>query len=280
MKQNEDDENMIDDFEILQYDDEKNPEKKNEKNIKIHKKKKITKQIKKIEKKELEDSDIDLSIKDNNLNHEKKEGKIESEFEDCSKEFESIYFDENHKITDKKILKKSESDSCIEGKSTHLDIGLNNLSYNKNSLSSFQCECIIYDYNKNSYKGKFRYENFRVTLELGEEVMKKSNYNQKFYTFGLLEIKNFTEKEVYFWQGNSSIEIKLTDNRYFYITLKSKYPDFLGLLKDYVQPGKIDHIFVYAKSFRQRRKVSVDGWNLTAGVPACISEAMVGNVCK
>ena len=136
--------------------------------------------------------------------------------------------EENEEIINKKIKnkKKVKSDGFI-----------NITNFSKEKPKNFEAEIVILNYKKNiSYQGKINiYENFEVIINL--EKKKALYFNDNFYKFSLLEIKNFSTAQKYSYD-DTWVEINLKDCRNFILNLKKKdnYQNFLEILENFSFP--------------------------------------------
>ena len=137
--------------------------------------------------------------------YEKTNNKIK-EFDD----YEDL--DNEEEKDDKNIIKNKLEDNEF----------INITTFSKEKPSNFESDIILLNNKKNnSYSGKiFVDENFGVQINL---ITNKNNlyYNDAFYEFNLLEIKNFNTTQKYSNDDNK-IEFTLKDYRNFIINFKKK----------------------------------------------------------
>ena len=163
--------------------------------------------------------------------YEKTNNKIK-EFDD----YEDL--DNEEEKEDKNIIKNKLEDNEF----------INITTFSKEKPSNFESDIILLNNKKNnSYSGKIIVdENFGVKIKL---ITNKNNlyYNDAFYEFNLLEIKNFNTTQKYSNDDNK-VEITLKDYRNFIINFKKKEKlnDFIEILQNFSSPVQAPLYFRYA----------------------------------
>ena len=220
MKKNE---QSFDSFIIVESEN-KEKEKNDSKKINLKSSKKIRNQILEKEEENFEEDEfIELSNEQNKKN--KKENKIIDDFE----------VEENN--DEKKIIKNDiQKDGFIYI-----------TAFSKEKPKNFESDISLLNSKKNiSQKGKIIIdENFGVKINLNN---KNSLYfNDAFYEFNLLDIKNFNNTQKYSYD-ETWVEINLKDSRNFILNLikKDNLTNFLEILDNFSTPIQIPLYFRHA----------------------------------
>jgi len=181
------------------------------------------------------------------------------------------FFNEKDKIY-KNVFKKSESfehDSMSSSiifnkieKSKFYMGGFISLNYDndKEKPDAFTTDCKFYD--KKNYldvNGKLNVdERFNVSFKVEKNLSDKLYYNEKYYKFSLLSIKNISNN-----LAEKCIEINLKDNRYFFFKLTKHYKEFNDAL-EFALPNTSDFYFknAFARKKLLKTKLRFNGWEL------------------
>ena len=149
-------------------------------------------------------------------------------------------------------------------------------TYSKEKPKNFESDITLLNTKKNiSYKGKILIdENFEVKINLNNK--KELYFNEAFYEFNLLEIKNFNNTQKYSYE-ETWVEINLKDSRIFILNLlqKEKLKEFLEILDNFSTPIQTSlyfrHAFFeydkYEKELRDNANISYpkiykSGWDI------------------
>ena len=149
-------------------------------------------------------------------------------------------------------------------------------TYSKEKPKNFESDITLLNTKKNiSYKGKILIdENFGVKINLNNK--KELYFNEAFYEFNLLEIKNFNNTQKYSYE-ETWVEINLKDSRIFILNLlqKEKLKEFLEILDNFSTPIQtslyLRHAFFeydkYEKELRDNANISYpkiykSGWDI------------------
>ena len=149
-------------------------------------------------------------------------------------------------------------------------------TYSKEKPKNFESDITLLNTKKNiTYKGKILIdENFEVKINLNNK--KELYFNEAFYEFNLLEIKNFNNTQKYSYE-ETWVEINLKDSRIFILNLlqKEKLKEFLEILDNFSTPIQTSlyfrHAFFeydkYEKELRDNANISYpkiykSGWDI------------------
>ena len=149
-------------------------------------------------------------------------------------------------------------------------------TYSKEKPKNFESDITLLNTKKNiSYKGKILIdENFGVKININNK--KELYFNEAFYEFNLLEIKNFNNTQKYSYE-ETWVEINLKDSRIFILNLlqKEKLKEFLEILDNFSTPIQtllyFRHAFFeydkYEKELRDNANISYpkiykSGWDI------------------
>ena len=149
-------------------------------------------------------------------------------------------------------------------------------TYSKEKPKNFESDITLLNTKKNiSYKGKILIdENFGVKINLNNK--KELYFNEAFYEFNLLEIKNFNNTQKYSYE-ETWVEINVKDSRNFILNLlqKEKLKEFLEILDNFSTPIQTSlyfrHAFFeydkYEKELRDNANISYpkiykSGWDI------------------
>ena len=149
-------------------------------------------------------------------------------------------------------------------------------TYSKEKPKNFESDITLLNTKKNiSYKGKILIdENFGVKININNK--KELYFNEAFYEFNLLEIKNFNNTQKYSYE-ETWVEINLKDSRIFILNLlqKEKLKEFLEILDNFSTPIQTSlyfrHAFFeydkYEKELRDNANISYpkiykSGWDI------------------
>ena len=120
-------------------------------------------------------------------------------------------------------------------------------TYSKEKPKNFESDITLLNTKKNiSYKGKILIdENFGVKININNK--KELYFNEAFYEFNLLEIKNFNNTQKYSYE-ETWVEINLKDSRIFILNLlqKEKLKEFLEILDNFSTPIQTSLYFRHA----------------------------------
>ena len=196
-----------------------------------------------------------------------------------------IYLKSNKKIRNQILEKEEENfeeDEFIElnDEKNKNDIQKDDFicitTYSKEKPKNFESDITLLNTKKNiSYKGKILIdENFGVKINLNNK--KELYFNEAFYEFNLLEIKNFNNTQKYSYE-ETWVEINLKDSRIFILNLlqKEKLKEFLEILDNFSTPIQTSlyfrHAFFeydkYEKELRDNANISYpkiykSGWDI------------------
>ena len=181
------------------------------------------------------------------------------------KEEENFEEDEFIELNDEKNKNETQKDDfiCIT-------------TYSKEKPKNFESDITLLNTKKNiSYKGKILIdENFGVKININNK--KELYFNEAFYEFNLLEIKNFNNTQKYSYE-ETWVEINLKDSRIFILNLlqKEKLKEFLEILDNFSTPIQTSlyfrHAFFeydkYEKELRDNANISYpkiykSGWDI------------------
>jgi hypothetical protein len=137
----------------------------------------------------------------------------------------------------------------------------------KENPDPFEANCILYDKKTHSFTGKLSVDKkFKCRFELDEKSKNKKqlNYNNDYYTFSLLEIKNYNKASNYYFWKDTFLEIVLKDCRYFLFDLKSSYKEFLMILDTFAIPGQYTSFFknAFFRFNHTNKKYDCNGWDI------------------
>ena len=136
----------------------------------------------------------------------------------------------------------------------------------KDKPDPFNTECILNDKKNISYFGKLNIDQkFKVSFKINEKNKVKPYYNDEYYIFYLLSIKNINTNTNYFGNDNC-VEINLKDNRYFLFKIKNSdnYIKFLNILNTFALPNLRNSYYKNAYSRFNNLKVqfNINGWDI------------------
>ena len=220
--------------------------------------------------------------KNNNLKSGKK---IRNQI--LEKEEENFEEDEFIELNDEKNKNKNEiiDDFEIEENNNQKEIKKNDIqkdgfiyikNFSKEKPKNSEFDITLLNTKKNiSYKGKILIdENFEVKINLNSK--KDLYFNEAFYEFNLLEIKNFNNTQKYSYE-ETWVEINLKDSRNFFLNLikKDNLTNFLEILDNFSTPIQtalyFRHAFFeynkYEKELRDNANISYpkiykSGWDI------------------
>ena len=149
-------------------------------------------------------------------------------------------------------------------------------TYSKEKPKNFESDITLLNTKKNiSYKDKILIdENFGVKININNK--KELYFNEAFYEFNLLEIKNFNNTQKYSYE-ETWVEINLKDSRIFILNLlqTEKLKEFLEILDNFSTPIQTSlyfrHAFFeydkYEKELRDNANISYpkiykSGWDI------------------
>ena len=149
-------------------------------------------------------------------------------------------------------------------------------TYSKEKPKNFESDITLLNTKKNiSYKGKILIdENFGVKININNK--KELYFNEAFYEFNLLEIKNFNNTQKYSYE-ETWVEMNLKDSRIFVLNLlqKEKLKEFFEILDNFSTPIQTSlyfrHAFFeydkYEKELRDNANISYpkiyrSGWDI------------------
>ena len=202
-------------------------------------------------------------IKNKINNASKDEETVESIFIPFNKTIREIPYKEEsiHSIRRSESMDKSSSIFIDKKKDEFFldNLGLDFEIMEKNKIEGikpFKSKCILYEKNI-SFDGNLivnkKYEiNFIV-----DKNKNKLLYNDEYYKFSLLYIKDIIPNTNYFGQINYFIEIILKDNRTFLFKFPiTTYDFFISSISKYTKPEKNSVFFEKAILFKQKEKIS------------------------
>ena len=142
--------------------------------------------------------------------------------------------------------------------------GFINLIETKDHPDELKADCILYDKKYNSFNGIINVDiKFKCSFILEENSKKDLYYNEDYYIFSLLEIKNYNTNTTYFGKDNC-VEINLKDNRYFLFKFKNKYREFIDILDSFSAPEQSSSFYknAYTRFNNLNFKFDVNGWDI------------------
>ena len=117
-------------------------------------------------------------------------------------------------------------------------------------IKDFKTECILYDKNNKTYKGKIFIDDSYTFYFSGDMSNSPFYFNNDYYIFPLLMINRCVTNTNYFGQNNFCKEITLKDNRNFIFKfLPNSFEEFSELIEKFVLPEKNKNYFNYAYSY-------------------------------
>ena len=180
---------------------------------------------------------------------------------------------ENKEGIDNEDDNEDENDDKVNSKK---DEFINITPFTKEIPKNFEAEIVLLNYKKNiSYQGKINvHEDFSVKINL---INKNILYfNDSFYEFNLLEIKNFNTTQKYS-HDDTWVEINLKDSRNFILNIKKveNFQNFLEILENFSTPVQIPLYFRHAflefnknkesnlqKNNGSYPQIPISGWNI------------------
>jgi len=192
-----------------------------------------------IRNKILEENDININDSDKINNNEiNTDENKENEYLKSFELFKSKEDVENDEIEEEEIVSKDNSKK---------DGFINITPFSQEKPKNFESDITLLNYKKNvSYKGKILVdENFGVKINLTNKNI--LYFNETFYEFNLLEIKNFNTNQKYSYD-ETWIEINLKDSRNFILNLKKQenFQNFLEILENFSMPVQTPLYFRHA----------------------------------
>ena len=142
--------------------------------------------------------------------------------------------------------------------------GFINLIDTKEHPDAFQADCVLYDKKYNSFNGTITVDTkFKCIFKLEEKSKKSLYYNEDYYIFSLLEIKNYNTNTTYIWK-DEGVEINLKDYRYFLLKFKNKYREFIDILDTFATPEQNSAFFknAFTRSNYLKNKFDINGWDI------------------
>ena len=141
-----------------------------------------------------------------------------------------------------------------------------NIIEEKNNPDPFEANCILYDKKNKQFNGKLTVDQkFKCIFHLDKNCKKDLYYNKNYYSFSLLEIRNYYTKNTnyYFWK-NTCIEIDLKDYRYFILDLKKSYSQFIDILDTFATPGRSCCFYknAFFRFIHSVKKYNYNGWDI------------------
>ena len=126
----------------------------------------------------------------------------------------------------------------------------NTLTPKIEKIKDFKTECILYDKNNKTYKGKIFIDDSYTFYFSGDMSNSPFFFNNDYYIFPLLMIYRCVTNTNYFGQNNFCKEITLKDNRNFIFKfLPNSFEEFSELIEKFVLPEKNKNYFNYAYSY-------------------------------
>ena len=134
----------------------------------------------------------------------------------------------------------------------------------KDNPDPLKAECILYDKKYNSFNGILNVDKkFKCSFELDKKSHKILNYNEEYYIFSLLEIKNYNPNLNYLGK-DTCVEINLKDNRYFLFKFNNNYKKFINILDTFAEPEQ--NISFFKNAFYRfnnlGKKFEINGWEI------------------
>ena len=183
---------------------------------------------------------------------------------------------EEENFEEDKFIELNDEKKEINKNDTQKDDFICITTYSKEKPKNFESDITLLNTKKNiSYKGKILIdENFGVKINLNNK--KELYFNEAFYEFNLLEIKNFNNTQKYSYE-ETWVEINLKDSRIFILNLlqKEKLKEFLEILDNFSTPIQTSlyfrHAFFeydkYEKELRDNANISYpkiykSGWDI------------------
>ena len=207
----------------------------------------------------------DKFLGENNTNNELNKIKEKSEKND---DFNSIInnfelFESKEDLENDEINASEEKEEEIITKNDLKNAGFINITpLSKEKPKNFEADIILLNYKKNiQYAGKIKVEeNFGVNIDLNKNIL---YFNESFYKFNLLEIKNYTTTQKYS-HDDTWVEINLKDSRNFILNLKSQkeYQNFLDILSNFTMPVQTPLYFRHAFfEFNKLKNIDIEKKN-------------------
>ena len=139
-----------------------------------------------------------------------------------------------------------------------------NLIDSKENPDPLKAECILYDKKYNSFNGILNVDKkFKCSFELDKKNHKILNYNDEYYIFSILEIKNYNPNFNYLGK-DTCVEINLKDNRYFLFKFNNNYKKFINILDTFAEPEQ--NISFFKNAFYRfnnlGKKFEINGWEI------------------
>ena len=183
---------------------------------------------------------------------------------------------EEENFEEDKFIELNDEKKEINKNDTQKDDFICITTYSKEKPKNFESDITLLNTKKNiSYKGKILIdENFEVKININNK--KELYFNEAFYEFNLLEIKNFNNTQKYSYE-ETWVEINLKDSRIFILNLlqKEKLKEFLEILDNFSTPIQTSlyfrHAFFeydkYEKELRDNANISYpkiykSGWDI------------------
>ena len=137
----------------------------------------------------------------------------------------------------------------------------------KENLEKFKADCILYDKKNNSFNGTLDVDEKYKCIFSIKENKEKIYYNDEYYTFSLLEIKNYNKNQNYYSGKENLVEINLKDNRYFLFKFpnNNNYNEFIEILSLFAFPDNSDAFFKNAYTrynILKKKKFDINGWEI------------------
>ena len=139
-----------------------------------------------------------------------------------------------------------------------------NLIDSKENPDPLKAECILYDKKYNSFNGILNVDKkFKCSFELDKKSHKILNYNDEYYIFSILEIKNYNPNFNYLGK-DTCVEINLKDNRYFLFKFNNNFKQFITILNTFAEPEQ--NISFFKNAFYRfnhlGKKFDINGWEI------------------
>ena len=141
--------------------------------------------------------------------------------------------------------------------------GFINLIETKENPDPLKADCVLYDKKNNAFNGIINVDQkFKCSFKLEEKENNNLYYNEEYYIFSLLEIKNYNINPNYF--GKDTVEINLKDSRYYLFKLKNKYREFVDILDTFAEPEQSSSFYKNAltRCKNLKQKFEINGWEI------------------
>ena len=134
----------------------------------------------------------------------------------------------------------------------------------KDNPDPLKADCVLYDKKNNAFNGILNVDRkFKCSFILDENANNNLYYNEDYYIFSLLEIKNYNTNTNYFGK-DTCIEINLKDNRYYLFKFKNNYREFVNILNTFAEPEQSSSFYknAFTRYKNLKQKFEINGWEI------------------